>query len=212
MNSRTLYLFLAVLIVLNFYLLYRLRTQQTNQTLQAQTESNRKPITDSSGDLRQYASSLRGRILIQAKYGTGSIDPNAKVMDTAGKEVPLSSVITGKENLVFFFTYKHCYSCIDGTIPLLENLANKIGYDKIFVLGDLYERRDILTFKQKYNSKLRIYSIADNMIHAEAKELSFPFMFLLDKQLKIRSLFFAEKDLPEVTSDYLNDIDTYFKK
>ena len=82
----------------------------------------------------------------------------------------------------------------------------------IFLLADLNEKRDILTFKAKYNSKLRIYSISDSSVHCDAKNLNYPFLFLINKQGSGHSIFFVERDLPEVTGDFIQEMTLYFKK
>jgi len=208
MKPAYLYIVIAALVILNLFLLIQFRK---NGQLSFTKNSTPKEDTHNHSDERAYINLLRGRIQMQAKYNSIYIDSNATVMDTLGNNRNLKDLITARENLVFFFTKNHCYSCIDGAIPYLESLANQIGYDKIFLLADLNEKRDILTFKSKYNSKLRIYSIGDSSIHNEAKSLNYPFLFLINKSLTGHSLFFVEKDLPQVTEDFMHEMVMKFK-
>ena len=208
MKPAYLYIVIAALVILNLFLLIQFR-KNGNLSL-AKDHAHKENINDHS-DEKAYINLLRGRIQMQAKYNSIYIDSNATIMDTLGNNRKLKDVITARENLVFFFTKNHCYSCIDEAIPYLESLANQIGYDKIFLLADLNEKRDILTFKSKYNSKLRIFSIEDSSIHNEAKNLNYPFLFLINKSLTGSSLFFVEKDLPQVTEDFMHEMVMKFK-
>lgn len=209
MKPAYLYIVIAALVILNLFLLIQFRK---NGNLSLAKDHAHKENINNHSDEKAYINLLRGRIQMQAKYNSSIyVDSNATVMDTLGNNRSLKDLITARENLVFFFTQNHCYSCIDGAIPYLESLANQIGYDKIFLLADLNEKRDILTFKSKYNSKLRIYSIGDSSIHNEAKSLNYPFLFLINKSLTGHSLFFVEKDLPQVTEDFMHEMVLKFK-
>jgi len=208
MKPAYLYIVIVALVILNLFLLTQFRK---NGNLSLAKDHAHKENTNNHSDEQAYINLLRGRIQMQAKYNSIYIDSNVTIMDTLGNNRKFKDVITARENLVFFFTKNHCYSCIDGAIPYLESLAKQIGYDKIFLLAALNEKRDILTFKSKYNSKLSIFSIEDSSIHNEAKSLNYPFLFLINKSLTGHSLFFVEKDLPQVTEDFMHEMVMKFK-
>ena len=210
MKKSLLYMVIILLAITNVFLLIRIKNG--GHFFSSPSADAIGKNSTSYSDQAGYVSLLRGRILMQAKYNNISVDSSATIMDTLGHTQRLKQVIGNNESLVFFFTKNHCFSCVDGAIPYLENLAKNIGYDKIFLLADLDEKRDILTFKNKYNSKLRIYSISDSVIHSEAKELNYPFLFLFNKSFTGHSLFFVEKDLPQVTEDFMHEMALKFKR
>jgi hypothetical protein len=204
MSKSLLFVLLILMAGLNIFLLFKITSSPANvQT--ASSENNR----EGAGNI-EYVRQLRGRILLQAEYGPVELDPEALVMDSAGKESKLKDIIKSGEALVFFFTSEHCYSCIDGAIPRLENLAKWIGNDKIILLGQMKEKRDILAFKSRYKSNLPIFSISDSAVRSKAKSLNHPFLFLTNKKLQTRNPFFIESNLPEVTDDYLKEIRHHF--
>jgi len=198
MKKSLLYMVIILLAITNVFLLIRIKNG--GHFFSSPSADAIGKNSTSYSDQAGYVSLLRGRILMQAKYNNISVDSSATIMDTLGHTQRLKQVIGNNESLVFFF------------IPYLENLAKNIGYDKIFLLADLDEKRDILTFKNKYNSKLRIYSISDSVIHSEAKELNYPFLFLFNKSFTGHSLFFVEKDLPQVTEDFMHEMALKFKR
>jgi hypothetical protein len=163
-------------------------------------------------DNGQYISLLRNKILLQTTFSPVSVNLQSLATDTAGKELVLSELFKDKEKLVFFFTSKHCYSCIDAAIPRLDALANVIGLDKIILLAQMEEKRDIISFKAKYNTRLQIYNVDSFAIRGDAKQVNHPFLFLITNENQPHNPFFVESDLPEVSEDYLSFIKTYFTK
>jgi hypothetical protein len=210
MSKSQLYILLTILVVLNIFFVVRYTQVRkpdnaVETTTSSSAHSGHNHDTDSG-----YINMLRGRIQFQAKYDQVTIKPGTKVMDTSGHDIALKDIVSGKENLVFFFSKNHCYTCIDTAVPVLEELAKEIGYDKIMLIGALEEKRDILSFKERYKSRLRIFSVDDGDIVAKAKELNYPFLFILDNSMRASSFFLVEKDLPQITQDFMVEMKAKF--
>lgn len=197
MSKSVLYSLLIVMVALNLFLL--LKATLISPALEHTTS-----------DTSHYTNLLRNKILLQTTFSPVSVNFQSLATDTAGKELVLDELFKNNETLVFFFTSKHCYSCIDAAIPRLDALANDIGLEKIVLLAELEEKRDIVSFKAKYHSRLQIYEIDSSAVTGEAKNVSHPFLFLITKGRKTHNPFFVESDLPEVSEDYLSLIRTYF--
>lgn len=198
-------IFIAALVILNAFLVFRLfqiRTPGAATSHKIETS----PAKDEA-----YINLLKGKILMQARYRPVSVKLNGTVVDTSGQGKTLIDLIDTGGTVVFYFSSRHCYSCIDMAVPKLERLAKSIGLNKVILLAELENKRDIVSYKSKYNSALAFYYSDKDIIESEAKSYTHPFVFILDKAGKTGNPFFVESALPDVTDDFLKEIEKYYQ-
>src|SRR5262245_22990768 len=102
MKQSVLYTVIILLVGINLFLVFRLK--KDGNLFSASSDTRPNASGSASSDQAAYISLLRGRILMQAKYNYISIDSAATAMDTLGNTKNLRTLVTGDENLVFFFT------------------------------------------------------------------------------------------------------------
>lgn len=84
--------------------------------------------------------------------------------------------------LFFRFSRYHCKSCIYEVMEKLDQLANKNVNDKIVVLGDFFNPKDIIRFNHFYVKKdnIFLFRVPDQDIQIPAESVGLPYVFQLD--------------------------------
>ena len=109
--------------------------------------------------------------------------------------------------LVVRFSQRHCSSCIEDLISLLnKNISQKISVKVVFLtdfLKSIYAKSFI---KQNDNFLFPMRNIGVSGTGLKSESVNLPFMFIVDKENKIRQVFTHVKEDKTRTIHYLKAI------
>ncbi len=125
------------------------------------------------------------------------------VMDMQQQKMPLCEILCDR-TLVFIFSQFSCQPCVDKQIEILNTFFRNDRNINVIVLVVNYRFKDFVIFNQTHQCKLHIYNILTDKLDFIKKDS--PVYLVLTKDLKIRSIYFSEKEEPEKTNRYLEHI------
>lgn len=129
------------------------------------------------------------------------------------KKVKLSSLVGGKEKLVFKFSPSNCSTCIQSGFAALRKIAKNISNDQIIIITDKTNRREIRALANSMNLDYPIYLADDKDFNNILQKENIPFTFIIDKDLRMKDLFIPMKELPDYSDMYYRIIwKKYFYK
>lgn len=109
--------------------------------------------------------------------------------------------------LIFRFSELQCSSCIDFIFDELKLLSPQFPCNKLIIIGAFRNKRTYLKFKEKKNL---IYPIYYEDIHlVEDGKNESPSLFLLNKEQKIKSLFYPIKGMHFLFQNYITNINNH---
>ena len=131
--------------------------------------------------------------------------------DTLNNVIPLKNVFRKgqRQILVCRFSKTHCASCVNFAIQILQNWTDSIGRENILFLGN---HRNNRIFKRE----IPLYGIRDMRVfnsytfNIPVEELGFPYYFILDRNLQISNVFIPDKATPNITTNYLENVNKKF--
>lgn len=129
------------------------------------------------------------------------------------KKVKLSSLVGGKEKLVFKFSPSNCSTCIQSGFAAFRKIAKNISNDQIIIITDKTNRREIRALANSMNLDYPIYLADDKDFNNILQKENIPFTFIIDKDLRMKDLFIPMKELPDYSDMYYRIIwKKYFYK
>jgi hypothetical protein len=119
----------------------------------------------------------------------------------------LSDMVKDKPLLIYKFSGNNCNTCyIDILTKLQSELPDNFGFDKIRALCSQLTERDLLILKRTYKIKFPIYIIPSKSFDWIVEENNVPYFFVLCPDMKILHIYVPNKDYPELTQKYIEDV------
>ncbi|MCW9707046.1 hypothetical protein [Fodinibius salsisoli] len=91
----------------------------------------------------------------------------------------------------------------------MEEVAKKVGQDRVLILARYRNPEDIDLFKRLNNFDLNIYK-KENNIGLPVEKEGVPYMFLVGPDLKAHYLFIPDQELPILSERYFHLIKQKF--
>lgn len=110
--------------------------------------------------------------------------------------------------LIYRYSDFMCSSCIFEDLSELELLLAKIGKDKILILPAGDDTRDNRIIYNNQLSKFNYFLLPNDslVMPNDSNDMPQRYFALLDKNKKIRNIFFPKKDNVKLTQMYFSDI------
>lgn len=135
------------------------------------------------------------------------------LLNSSLEKVRLSSLVGGKEKLVFKFSPSNCFTCIQSGFTALRKIVKNISNDQIIIIADKANRREIRALANSMHLDYPIYLADDKDFNTILQKENIPFTFVIDKELRMRDLFIPMKELPDYSDMYYRIIwKKYFYK
>lgn len=145
---------------------------------------------------------LENNSLCQFKYNDRQLS-DFTVTDIYNVPHKLSSLCNGDEfKLVFKISHKNCTPCIDNELEQLYRISEKIGIDKIVVLCESENIREFVAYFRAMECPFTCFYIEENSFGDILKDENVPFIFLMNRELKLRNLFIPSRELPDYAGAY----------
>lgn len=198
LNSKSLaYLIIVILMTLTLGLFFVYKNSLESSFAKKETELNEKvKLLDNQLGINLYYSNQN--IGLQ-------LNSNIVFIDSHLNKTPITSVVDGKNMLIYRFADTYCSSCVNsGFESLGKNTAN-IPQENIIVLGSFYNTSDISKYEIRNNKLIQIFG-TKHSIGLQIEELGMPYFMVVNKDLEVLSCFVHEKKFPNFTDDYLSGI------
>ncbi len=197
-------LLIVLLIASNLLLLYK-HWQQDEKTKQliAINESNNILNESTTEALSDY---IR---LISANSGF-KIPVGINLETESGEQIRLSKIKINKHKLVFRFTKLSCMDCVYMVMGEIDSLVRAIGYENVLVLTSYKDKRNLSLNKHVRDEKLPVYYVPHKTLNTSLEDHNLPYLFIMDKNGNTSNLFIPNKEIPELSKKYFEDIMKYF--
>ncbi len=105
------------------------------------------------------------------------------------------------------YSYLSCTPCVDDVVALINEFGKQNRNIEIIILATYRFRKDLKSFKRLNKVFTHVYNVKSLDLPVEEKHL--PYLFVLDKNMRVMDLFIPRKEVPELTSEYLERIKVY---
>lgn len=147
-------------------------------------------------------------------YETSGKKINSLVkIESETEELFLNALMKRRRKSILILRYSdlNCHSCIDNQISIMKDMSKLIGRENILILATYKYERDFYLFKKmsKLNG-IMIYNTKN--IDMPLDNYGKPYVFVLDLNMVISSIFIPHNDYDELTKSYYKYlISNYFK-
>ena len=149
---------------------------------------------------------LRETILRQYRYCTKIED--WKLFD-GDRVFYLSSLLDEDYSLIVCFSELQCSSCIDFVLKELAVVHEEAPKCKILVIGSFRHERSYLEFIKNRSLPFGVYCTTDDLLQKDEYE-DVPLLFMLNKELDMKNVFYPIKEIPSLMRQYINVITKYY--
>jgi len=135
----------------------------------------------------------------------GRTIPDMVLKNKENKEAKLSELLNTHEyKLVLFFSFFNCESCVTHAMHQIDKISKDLDNDKVIIIAQFENKRQFMSYlnaKKINNLSVFYYDKTDSTFDIEQ-----PFICLINKNMKTENFFIPIKEIPELSSAYLNAI------
>ena len=111
---------------------------------------------------------------------------------------------------ILSFLYLLNFSCIDFVIEELVKSYEKILEGKLIVIGSFRNKRSYMEFVKNKQMPFCVYGEMESLFDMNIEE-EIPSMFLLNKNMEMRNVFYPMKEIPFMVNQYFKIINKQLK-
>lgn len=143
--------------------------------------------------------------LYELEYNGRSLADSLYVTDIDGNRRNIKELIN-ETKLILRYSDLNCHTCIDEQIKNLNKYSDSLGSGRILLFTTYQSAVYMRQFKKANKIKLPIYNL-DYNASKKLKDIGTPYMFILSPEnLKIQSMYVPQKEIPQLTDNYLKMI------
>lgn len=116
----------------------------------------------------------------------------------------LKDLLAENHKLIMKFSEAQCSVCVDFVLEKLKELLGDNLNDNLIIIGEFSDKRTFLNFRKRKGVTSNIYY--KQISPLEPNEEDLPSLFLLNKDLKMKCLFYPMKEIPYLLYDYIETI------
>lgn len=171
----------------------------------SQKDERQDRMAESLSLLNKYYYTLESTSLLQFKYND-RILKDFIITDIDNIPHKLSSIFQGDEfKIILKISHRNCTPCVDNELENLYRISKKIGIDQIVVLCESGNMREFTAYFKALEYPFTCFYIAEeNSLQDVIRQENVPFVFLMNRDLRIRNLFIPSKELPDYSKAYYN--------
>jgi hypothetical protein len=127
------------------------------------------------------------------------LSPDYILSDESGNLMKFNDIFGSDSSIIVYrFSEMHCDLCVEQHFSILKDLSREIDLSKLVFLSAFSSTKKMKMARQVNSLDFRIYNAKDNL-GIPLENISTPYFFILDKDLKCSSFFTAIKENPELT-------------
>lgn len=148
--------------------------------------------------------------IISSMQGSCFLDPQMKLYTINGDSILLSN-IKGKNNvLVLRYTALCCSSCVEDILNKMKKFTEENPRIDVMLLANYRIVFEEKTFKRICQIFPKVYNV--DLLHIPLEENIVPYLFILDKEMRVVDTFIPRKELPLLTEAYFDKIKNNLKR
>lgn len=187
-------LFFCLLLGMNLFLLCCLHVTNNKYTLE-KNQSTKLLDRLSTENL------ILSNDLIMIKQNNSILDSHLQLFSLKGDSISLSQIKKKDYTLVFRYSTLCCMACVDDILEILKNYAKDNVDVEILLLTTYHLRMDYQTFRLVSSKFSNVYNVESLNIPIEDEAV--PYLFILDKDLRVVDMFIPRRELPNLIEQYL---------
>lgn len=113
--------------------------------------------------------------------------------------------IVNENKLVLNFSELNCNTCVDEQLKYLNEYADSIGTSNVLIFVTCNDYSHMRRLKKMNKVKFELFNLGDSLNNV-IKDIGFPYFFVIDKSLRVNSIFIPEKGNKSLTYNYLDNI------
>ena len=146
---------------------------------------------------------------ILRQYETCGRMENLKLFD-GERYFHLSEMLDEEYELIVWFSELQCSVCVDFVLEKLKGLYDETLNGKVVVIGSFRDKRSYKEFIKDKQMPFHILGEMENLRDMTFKE-DIPSMFLLNKKMEKKNLFYPVKEIPYLMEQYIKIINKQLK-
>lgn len=125
------------------------------------------------------------------------------VTDAKGSKILIPDLIDSSL-FIYHFDETNCFTCVEKYIPYLNKLKEKIGPNKIIIIGSYSNAANLFVSLAPYKlMNIPIYNLHPSYLsETRVGSLNAPYIFEVDSALHTQRFFIPEKHFPELSLLY----------
>ena len=205
-KAKWLWALCGVLVLLNVYSLFeRNKVQQVKEKLNIEHQNL-------AGSFEIFQNNIQERTLLELQTEQQVLDITLPISNPSLEErIPLEEVLNEKK-LVFKYSEVTCQVCVDQVFAKIDTLINAVDQDRLLLMANYENPRDLYTFKRVNNIDQIIFNLGEEKLGLAAEQSSGPLFFVAYPNGKISHLFLPDKSMPRLTDEYIKFMRTNFSQ
>lgn len=163
----------------------------------------RSLLTEKVNKLSYENLSLQDNIIL-SQQGNCKLDPEIVLYTKERDSIKLSELERKEYTLVLRYSTQSCSTCVEDILTKMKDFEKHYPSIDILLLTTYRIQIDENSFKRICNIFPRVYNVFS--LGIPLKEEIVPYLFVLDKDLRVIDAFIPDKELPELTNRYLQNI------
>lgn len=205
MKNKSLYIIFCALFILNIFLINRyLKLKKTILVDSTISNSN-----GGDGELQIYKSNFNASI-----FNNNLKLDNLLIIDSLNISHSLKKEFNKEKKYIFIYRFSknHCESCVVKSLEVFTKWVESKKHFNAMILGSYDNNRIFYRNVKDYNiGDVSIYN--SNNFDIPIEDYGYPYFFVLENNMKIHNVFIPDKEITEITLQYLDLVNTrYFDK
>lgn len=195
---------ISAMIGLNIYLGLR---------IQKHTELSELQLLQLSSELRQHqerASKVEDLLMYQYQSKDTVFDSELSIKLWDGSQEQIAMLASKGPYLVLRFSELQCQTCVELEKENLKKWQEETGVQNILLWGNFGHPNAPKIYKQGHELNHPLYNVPVSSVPLSVEAFNIPYYFVLDKDLRIHSVFIPDKFAQNLSTRYLETIYSSF--
>lgn len=164
-------------------------------------------LTEKVNKLSYENMSLQDNTIL-SKQGSCQLDPQMLLYTKDGDSIRLSEIQRKEYTLVLRYSTQCCSTCVEDILQKMIKMEKQYPNVDILLLTTYRIQIEKKDFKRICRIFPKVYNVFSLGIPLEEEIV--PYLFVLDKEMRVIDTFIPDKELPKLTSRYFKKVATTF--
>lgn len=170
-------------------------------------DKERNLLTEKVNKLSYENMSLQDNTIL-SKQGSCQLDPQMLLYTKDGDSIRLSEIQRKEYTLVLRYSTQCCSTCVEDILQKMIKMEKQYPNVDILLLTTYRIQIEKKDFKRICRIFPKVYNVFSLGIPLEEEIV--PYLFVLDKEMRVIDTFIPDKELPKLTSRYFKKVATTF--
>lgn len=170
-------------------------------------DKERSLLTEKVNKLSYENMSLQDNTIL-SKQGSCRLNPQTLLYTKDGDSIRLSEIQRKEYTLVLRYSTQCCSTCVEDILQKMTKMEKQYPNVDILLLTTYRIQIEKKDFKRICRIFPKVYNVFSLGIPLEEEIV--PYLFVLDKEMRVIDTFIPDKELPKLTSRYFKKVATTF--